>query len=92
MSGANWRNRPGTGGGFPRPLAKNRYRIQGPYVVNGMSVWRVWDLRPDRTDSCPVQIGPDCFSYEEAWERAEEAASGRAAIWMGHTKLVKKAL
>lgn len=67
----------------PTPLKGTRVRIYGPEVVNGMRIWRVFDVTTDSWN----QIGPPCFSYNEAIVRAREATTGKAVIWFGGVKL-----
>lgn len=68
---------------LPAPRPGTRVRIIGPLVINGMRVWRVFNV----TRMPHVQIGPDCLSYDEALERAKETADGKAVIWFGNYKL-----
>lgn len=68
----------------PLPRPGTRVRIIGPTVMNGMKIWRVYDVNTEQ------QIGPTCFSSEEAGKRADEYLSGKKVIWMGHTKFERK--
>jgi len=66
----------------PQPREGTLVRIEGPFTVSGMKVWRVYDVtrRPWR------KVGPDCFSWSEARNRADDAANG-SVTWFGNTRL-----
>lgn len=58
-----------------------RVRLVGPIQVNGMNVWRVYTITKDGVGG--AQIGPDCFSLDEANERAKDYLDGKRSFWFG---------
>lgn len=79
------RMRPKFIGPPPRPTTK--FRVVGPRLVNGMSVWTLHKILGPNSYSEP--IGPPCFSFEEAHQRAAELARGKKVLWFGGVKFTR---
>lgn len=52
-----------------------RFRLAGPYWVNGMRVWRVFDLHGNR------QVGPDHMLFGEAKKELIDLAMGKTSFY-----------
>lgn len=65
---------------------KTRFRVVGPKDVNGMKVWTVHNIRTRE------QIGPYCFSLDEARKRIEDLVNDKKIFWFGNTPFVKKSV
>lgn len=54
---------------------ETRFRLAGPYWVNGMRVWRVFDLHERK------QLGEDCMSFEMARKQLRDIVVGKTAFY-----------
>jgi len=70
----------------PKPRKGTKARVIGPIKAWGMDIWRVFDVATAK------QIGPDCFSIDEARERCKDFLSGKKVVWFGQTKMTLKKL
>lgn len=65
-------------------------RLVGPFDVRGMKVWRLYRIGagglPDE------QVGPDCFSMDEAQRRAADVLNGKRSVWAGGREFVARKL
>ena len=76
------------GNEIPRPKTGVQYRIVGPMEINGMNVWRVHEVGP--SGQVGQAVGPDCFSLDQAYERADDLIAGKKLFWFGHSEFVRK--
>lgn len=56
---------------------ETRFRLAGPYWVNGMRVWRVFDLHSRQ------QLGPDHMLFEEAKRALVDIVVGKTQFYFG---------
>jgi len=71
---------------YPRPKPQTLFRVFGPETINGMRQWKILCARTGR------QVGPPCFSIEEAEQRVRELLVGKQVYWFGHHKFTPKKL
>lgn len=72
--------------GMPRPEPGTRFRLKGPYMVNGMQVWRVFEAGRDEDR----KLGKDFFVRDEAVEFLRDLEAGRASCFMGASRFVMR--
>lgn len=72
----------------PTPKAGVLYRVIGPMMVNGMNVWRVHKIMEG--GRIGDSIGPDCFSIEQAFDRAEDLTKGKKLFWFHNVEFTRK--
>ena len=63
------------GPGRQKTPRETRFRLAGPYWVNGMQVWRVFDLHEHK------QLGADCMSFREAKQQLRDIVVGKTAFY-----------
>ena len=66
----------------PVAREKTRYRILGPFAVNGMRVWRIHEI--GRGGKTGPQVGPDHMSWDTAVDELRALVTGRRAFYFGH--------
>lgn len=54
---------------------KTLFRVCGPFVENGMTFWRIFNVWTRQ------QMGGDCFSVEEACDRARDLEVGKVGFF-----------
>ena len=73
----------------PKPNAGTLVRIVGPHQKNGMNIWKVYKVL---SESKFQQIGPECFSIEQAEQIAKDVILDKQVFWIGHQSFIKKSI
>jgi hypothetical protein len=72
---------------YPKPNKGTEVRIVGPNQRNGMNTWRVYKVLGETQFQ---QIGPECFSIEQAEQIAKDIILNKQVFWIGHQSFIKK--
>lgn len=63
----------------PTAKEKTKYRVLGPFNVNGMRVWRIHEIA--KGGKTGLQVGPDHMSWATAVDELRALVSGRRAFY-----------
>lgn len=74
----------------PVAKEKTRYRILGPFTVNGMRVWRIHKI--GRGGKTGEQVGPNHMSWDVACDELRALVSGKRSFYFGGVGFEKKGL